>query len=79
MMVARDPSASVPGPGVLLVRESALRAALERAGCEIIWTVLGCREIIGEHPAIPEALHLNGAFGYREGKITGKITPTRCT
>jgi hypothetical protein len=75
-LITRDPSVSTPGPGALLVEESALCALLDKAGCEIIWTVLGCKEIVGAHPAVPGELQLNGAFMYRDGKVVGAIKGT---
>ena len=75
-VVARDPSVTTPGPSALLVREHALRELLNTAGYEVIWTVLGSKEIIGEHPAVPEELQLNGAFLCSEGKIEGAVIGT---
>jgi hypothetical protein len=75
-LVARDPSVTTPGPPSLLVHEGTLREFLDAAGYEIVWTVLGCKEIIGEHPAIPNELQLNGAFLCRDGKVEGEVRGT---
>jgi hypothetical protein len=66
----------MPGARGLLINEAALRAFLDREGYDIVWTVLGCKEIVGERPAISQELHLNGAFLYRNGVIEGGIRPT---
>jgi hypothetical protein len=52
-IVSRDPSAVMPGARGLLINEATLRGFLDREGFDIVWTVLGCKEIIGERPAIP--------------------------
>ena len=75
-VVARDPSAATPGPGALLIREETLRQFLDDAGYEIVWTVLGAKEIIGGRPSVLEELQLNGAFMWGEGKIEGGVKGT---
>jgi hypothetical protein len=75
-LVARDPSVNTQGPPALLVEERALRAFLDREGYEIIWTVLGGKEIIGERPPVADELQLNGVFMYRDGKLVGGIKGT---
>ncbi|MGO9097480.1 MAG: AVAST type 2 anti-phage system protein Avs2 [Bryobacteraceae bacterium] len=75
-VVARDPSVATPGPRALLVNESALRLLLAAAGCEIVWTVLGAKQIIGERPPGPGELQLNGAFLYRDGNVEGAVKGT---
>ena len=78
-MVARDPSASEPGPSALLVDERALREFLDRSGYEIVWAVHGCKVIIGEQPAMPNELRLIGSFRYRDGNVEGAVNATYCT
>lgn len=75
-VVARDPSTTTPGPHALLVHEGALRGFLDSAGCDIIWSVLGRKQIIGEHRAAPGELELNGAFLYRDGNVEGAVKGT---
>jgi hypothetical protein len=75
--LARDPSVTTPGPPALLVSEPALRDFLNGAEYEIIWTVLGCKAIVGPRSDIPfEELHLNGSFRYSDGKIEGEVKGT---
>jgi hypothetical protein len=75
--LARDPSVTTPGPPALLVSEPGLRGFLNRAEYEMIWTVLGCKAIVGRRSDIPsEELHLNGSFRYRDGKIEGEVKGT---
>lgn len=75
-IVARDPSAVMPGARGLLVNEPRMHAFLDQEGYEIVWTVLGCKEIIGERSAIPAELHLNGVYRYNDGEAVGGITPS---
>ncbi|MBI3470759.1 MAG: hypothetical protein HY013_05330 [Candidatus Solibacter usitatus] len=75
-VIARDPSVDTAGPGALLVEEHALRAFLNAAGYEIIWTVLGGKQVIGEHPAVPAQMQLNGAFACHEGRVEGSVKGT---
>lgn len=75
-IVATDPSGDMPGARGLLINEAKLRAFLDREGYDIVWTVLGCKDLVGERPAIPEELHLNGAFLYRNGNVVGRMMPS---
>jgi hypothetical protein len=75
-LIARDPSVKTPGPRALLVEERAFRAFLDREGYDILWTVLGGKDVIGERPPIPDELQLNGAFMYRDGKLVGGVKGT---
>lgn len=75
-IAARDPSAVMPGARGLLVNEPRMRAFLDQEGNEIIWTVLGCKEIIAKRSAIPAELHLNGVYRYNDGEAMGGITPS---
>jgi hypothetical protein len=77
-VVARDPSVTTPGPSALLVRESALQEFLKTAGYEVVWTVLGSKQVVGEFPAVPDELQLSGAFVCPEGKAEGSVTGTYC-
>jgi hypothetical protein len=74
-VVARDPSVSEAGPGVLLIRENALNELLSSGEYEIIWTVLGGKNVIrrGAMPRSDGELQISGAFGRPNG-FSGKLT-----
>ena len=50
---------------------------LDTGGYTIIWTVLGCKQIVGQRAPRGE-LHLNGAFRYMGGVPEGSVKGTYC-
>ena len=68
-VIARDPSVREAGPGVLLVKENAMDALLASGDYEILWTVLGGKDVIGERALgrSPGEMQISGAFGRANG------------
>lgn len=77
-LIAFDPSINQTGPRALLIREDAFDEFLSKAGCDLFWTYLGERHMIGGHMR-PEKwqgrLELTGAFRRSVGDLLGGITP----
>lgn len=74
-VVARDPSVFTPGRTALLIRPSVLRKFLDTVGCEIFWTVLGEKQVMGAHSdPYPARNELSGAVAIRDRKLEGRIT-----
>lgn len=48
-LVALDPSISTKGPGSLLIRKSSFLKYLDKQGYDIVWTILGEKNLIGGH------------------------------
>lgn len=74
-LVAMDPSVETPGPGALLVRREAILRVLEENDCEILWTVLGHKQVLPAGFAADSVgwLEVNGAYRLREGKLEGGL------
>lgn len=75
-LVAFDPSVKTPGPGALLMRREAFLKFLNAKGYDILWTIVGEKNIIGGRMSPDEwkgRLELSGAYRIRENRITGVI------
>lgn len=77
-LVAFDPAVSWAGPNALLVRRDKFLTFLEQAGYEIIWTVLGAKQMQGGHWGRNDwegELQISGVFKIRSGEFRGKLRP----
>jgi hypothetical protein len=73
-LVAFDPSAVDAGPSALLVRKDHFCRFLRKKGYDIIWTLLGAKQIIGGMRQNWEGeLQINGVFKMKGDAIRGKI------
>lgn len=72
--VAMDPSVAEPGPGVFLVKRTALQDFLRKSNSEIIWAIIGEKLLIGgNNQRFLGRLEMGGAFKMRaDGKLKGK-------
>ncbi len=64
-VVALDPSVKEDGPGVLLMEKRALLRFLSESDCDIVWTVLGEKQLIGGRIGQgywPGRLEISGAY-----------------
>jgi hypothetical protein len=76
--VAFDPAVSYPGPNTLLVRKKQFLSFLENAKYEVIWTLLGAKQMIGGGFSRNEwkgELQVSGVFRIKAGEIKGKLRP----
>lgn len=79
-LVALDPSVRKSGPGVLLANRDALLKFLYDNNYDIIWTVLGEKNILSfrtKPDSFVGRLEISGAYRFSEGKLEGQIH-TRC-
>ena len=74
-LVCTDPTLENPGPSALLVRRDAFLRALEEDDRDIVWTVLGEKQILppGFGRDSTAWLEVNGAYRIRNGKLEGKV------
>jgi hypothetical protein len=74
-LIAFDPSVGTPGPGVLLIKRDVFLKFLDDNGYDILWTVLGRKNIIGEmtRDEWKGQLELNGTYRIQNDKLCGKI------
>lgn len=73
-IVAHDPSVIRDGPSVLLIREDAIVKFLKSGGYELLWTVLGEKQILGTKPdSTPGRMIINGAYRQMRGKWSGTL------
>ena len=72
-LVARDPSVREAGPSALLVRKDSLLRFLREHNYDLLWTVLGEKQIIGGNVSADNwqgRLEINGAFRlWRDGLV----------
>jgi len=75
-IVACDPSVNAAGPPALLIRESTLRKLLRRTDCEILWTILGEKRILGGGLSGPYLgrNEISGAMAVQGKNLRGRIT-----
>jgi hypothetical protein len=77
-VVVFDPSVKEDGPGVLLINKSVLYAFLSKYDCDIVWTVLGEKGLIGGrigHGYWPGRLAISGAFTRdARGRVVGNLS-----
>jgi hypothetical protein len=77
-LVAFDPAVSYPGPNTLLVRKKQFMSFLDGIKYEVIWTLLGAKQMIGRgwrHDDWKGELQVSGVFRIINGKITGQLRP----
>jgi hypothetical protein len=77
-LVACDPAVSYPGPNALLVRKKQLMSFLDSSKYEVIWTLLGAKQMIGggwSHEGWKGELQVSGVFTMKKGKIIGQLRP----
>jgi len=73
-LIAFDPSVRTPGPGALLINRDALLKFLNENGYDILWTVVGEKNIIGgRRDDWKGRLELSGAYRIHENRIDGAI------
>ena len=75
-LIAFDPSVKTRGPGALLMNQDQFLKFLNENGYDILWTILGEKNIIGGRLAHEEwkgRLELSGAFRIRENRLEGAI------
>ena len=75
-LIAFDPSVTSAGPGALLINKPAFLRFLRANGYEILWTVLGEKNIIGGMGSSPwpGRLEISGAYRLEGDKITGSYS-----
>jgi hypothetical protein len=74
-LLAWDPSAAQPGPSGLLVLRARLEAFLQAAGYDLLWIMLGEKQL---HPGrdwqnLPGNLSITGAYRLRDGQLEGSL------
>jgi hypothetical protein len=75
-LIAFDPSIETSGPGALLIKRDAFRKFLNDNGYDVLWTILGEKNLIGGHLSHENwkgRLELSGAYRIRENRIEGAI------
>ena len=73
-LIAFDPSARVSGPGALLINRDAFAKFLNENGYDILWIVLGEKNIVGGRMSPDDCkgrLELSGAYRIRGNKVEG--------
>lgn len=73
-LVAFDPSARTPGPSTLLIRRQAFLEFLDAADCDVVWTLLGEKQIITGSYHFPGCLQISGALQFNHGYLQCKRT-----
>ena len=76
-LIAFDPSVRAPGPGALLIKKEAFLKFLNANGYEILWTVLGEKNILGSASSReewPGRLEISGAYRLEQEKVTGSFS-----
>ena len=77
-LIALDPSVKEAGPSVVLINRDAYLKFLDENGYDILWTVLGEKQIIGGSMSRDNwkgRLELSGAYRICDRKIEGVVTP----
>lgn len=75
-LIAFDPSVRTSGPGALVINRDAFLKFLNDSGHDILWTILGEKNIIGGDMAHKEwkgRLGLSGAYRIRDNRIEGVV------
>lgn len=76
-LIAFDPSVKTPGPGALLINRDVFLKFLNDNGYDILWTIIGEKNIIGGRILQDNwkgRLELSGAYRIHENKVDGAIT-----
>jgi len=77
-LIAFDPSARTPGPGALLINRDAFLKFLNDNGYDIVWTILGEKNIIGGRMSPDDwkgRLELTGTYRIHQHNIEGVVNP----
>jgi hypothetical protein len=77
-LVAFDAAVIYPGPNTLLVRKQEFVNFLRKEGYEVIWILLGAKQIIGGSMGRNDwkgELQVSGTYKVKAGKIWGKSRP----
>lgn len=64
-LIALDPSVRSPGPHSLLVREDAFVEFMRKEDCDLLWTLLGEKQVLGGRMSPTDwkgRLEVSGAF-----------------
>jgi hypothetical protein len=75
-VIAFDPSVRTPGPGALLINRDAFLKFLNENGYDILWTIIGEKNIIGVQRSLNDwkgRLEVSGAYRIHESKVDGAI------
>ncbi len=75
-LIAFDPSIRVSGPGALLINRDALIKFLDENGYDILWTIIGEKDILGGKSSPDKfkgRLEISGAYRIYEDKVEGLI------
>jgi hypothetical protein len=75
-LIAFDPSVRTRGPAALLMNQYQFLTFLNENGYDILWTILGEKNMIGggmSHKEWKGRLELSGAFRIRENRLEGAI------
>jgi hypothetical protein len=76
-LVALDPSVKASGPGGLLMRKDDLVRFLDENGYAVLWTLLGEKNILGDHASWedwPGRLTISGAYTLTNTQLDGAVT-----
>jgi len=74
-LIAFDPSVRTTGPGALLINKDALIKFLNDNNLDILWTIIGEKNIVGEYKHFVGRLEISGVYKIIEDNIIGEITP----
>ena len=77
-LIAFDPSVKTPGPQALLMNRDAFLQFLNENGYDLLWTVVGEKNIIGGRMAREDwrgRLEMSGAYRVLRNKIAGAVRP----
>ena len=75
-LVAMDPSANEPGPSALLIKKDIFISYLNKNGYDILWTILGEKNILGTSASFDNwkgRLEINGAYRIYQDELKGEI------
>lgn len=75
-LIAFDPSVKLSGPGALLIKKGAFRQFLDSSGHDVLWTVIGEKDIIGGKMTQEKwkgRLEISGAYRIDQNRIHGGI------
>src|SRR5260370_1358000 len=77
-LVAFDPGVSHAGPHAVLIRKEVFVSFLKKEGYEIIWFLLGGKQILGggwDPKDWPGELQISGVYNLKNDKISGSLRP----
>ena len=73
-LIAWDPSVYEPAPGALLLNKPVFTKFLSDHGYEIVWTILGEKDILGgdsRHENWLGRMEISGVLRIRDGEVVG--------